>query len=101
MTGSGRFSRQADAIGHGTPVRVTGTQRETIGMLIHELTIAIQRERERQLHATLTTRRHLALPGLGAPRGVLARLRAIGRPATPTVPTAGHARSSRIDPRSI
>jgi len=75
-------------------------QRETIGMLIHELTIAMQRDRERQLHATLATRRHLAQACLAAPRGVLARLRPMGRPADGPLRTEGHAHA-RIDPRSV
>jgi len=66
-------------------------------MLIHELAIAAQRDRERTIHATLTARRHLAQVCRAAPIGLFARLRAIGRPATPTARARG---TSRVGPRS-
>jgi hypothetical protein len=69
--------------------------RETHEMLIHELTNAVQQDRERAMRQALATRRHLAMACLAAPRGLLDRLRSIGQPTTPATPRP--ARPSPVD----
>ena len=53
-------------------------------MLIHELSIAVQQDRERAVHASMTARRHLW--GACTRSGLLATLRAAARRDNETSP---------------
>jgi len=67
-------------------------------MQIHELTFAMQQDRERDLRRTLAARRHLTAGGRVASRGITARLRGLaGRHAAPAAPVV----QARSDPTRV